>query len=393
MPTYNESEVIGRRLENIAELEFPHDKLQVLVVDSASTDSTRDIVHNFEEKHGQDLQVVLMERPVRLGKAEAINAALPSVQSEYVVLTDADVTNPRQALSQLLLNFRDKTVGAASGVEIPVGARTLASSLESGYKAIYTAVRMAEAATDTPFMCESEFSAYRKEALRPLRPGCMCDDIELTVALRSTGLRGIYDGKALFLEQEAGTLTSKLRHKFRRGMANQHALLRTSSVLFDKKFGKYGSIVFPFEFLTHIISPIGVSFGLAMLLIILILSPLTGITAIILSLLAITPSISILYLLTKRYETGRMIGLKGRLDWIAGAAAFLFFQVALLASLAQLGIQGPKLKWEKISETRAGPTAEAGTLPAIGAETRPQSQGPPSKTPPAPPKDALRSDG
>ncbi len=380
MPTYNESEVIGRRLENIAELEFPHDKLQVLVVDSASTDSTRDIVRQFGEKHRQELQVALLERPVRLGKAEAINAALRSVESEYLVLTDADVTNPRQSLSLLLLNFQDKTVGAASGVEIPIGKRTLASSLESGYKAIYTAVRMAEAATDTPFMCESEFSAYRKEALQPLRPGCMCDDIELTVALRSTGLRGIYDATALFLEHEAGTLTSKLRHKFRRGMANQHALLRSSSVLFNKKFGKYGSIVFPFEFLTHIISPVGVTFGLAVLLTILLLSPLAGISAIILSLLAVTPPIIILYALTKRYETGRMIGLKGRLDWIAGAAAFFFFQVALLASLVQLGIQGPKLKWEKISETRAGPVGETGTPPTKNAEMRLESLGPSSET-------------
>ncbi len=360
VPTYNESEVIDRRLENIAELDFPHDKLQVLVVDSASTDLTRDIVRQFNEKHHQELRVDLVERPARLGKAEAINAALPSIKSEYLVLTDADVTNPSPALSLLLLNFRDKTIGAASGVEIPVGKRSLASGLESGYKAIYTAVRMAEAATDTPFMCESEFSAYRKDALRPLRPGCMCDDIELTVALRSSGLRGIYDAKALFLEQEAGTLSSKLRHKFRRGMANQHALFRSSSVLFNKKFGKYGSIVFPFEFLAHIISPVGVTFGLSMLLAILLLTPLAGLFALIISFIAITPPLTILYFLTKKYETGRLIGLKGRLDWIEGAAAFFFFQVALLGSLVQLGIRGPKLKWEKISETRAAPVTEAG---------------------------------
>jgi len=55
-----------------------------------------------------------------------------------------------------------------------------------------------------------------------------------------------------------------------------------------------------------------------------------------------------------------MIGLRGRLDWIAGAAAFLFFQVALVGSLIQLGFRGPKLKWEKISETRTEPPGETG---------------------------------
>ncbi len=351
VPTYNEAEVIGRRLENIAELEFPRDKLQVLVVDSASTDATRDIVRRFAEKHSKEIQVALVEQPARLGKAAAINEAIRQSKADFLVLTDADVTNPRQALSNLLVSFRDSTIGGASGVEIPIGEHTLASRIESG---------MAESGTDTPFMCESEFSAYRRDALHPLRPGCMCDDIELTVALRSTGLRGTYVSRALFLEQEAGTLKSKLRHKLRRGMANQHAILRSLPVLFDKRFGQYGSIVFPLEFLTHIISPVLVTAGLTLLLTILLWAPISGILAIILSLLAAVPPITILYVLTRRYETSRMIGLRGRLDWIAGATAFLFFQVALVGSLIQLGFRGPKLKWEKISETRTEPPGETG---------------------------------
>src|SRR6266567_2565665 len=90
-------------------------------------------------------------------------------------------------------------------------------------------------------------------------------------------------------------------------------------VLFDKRFGKYGSIVFPLEFLTHIISPVLVTAGLVLLLTILLLAPISGILAIILSLLAAVPQITILYVLTRRYETSRMIGLRGRIDWIAGA--------------------------------------------------------------------------
>ena len=135
-------------------------------------------------------------------------------------------------------------------------------------------------------------------------------------------------------------------------MANQHALLRTSSVLFNREFGRYGRIVFPFEFLTHIASPALVTLGLTLLLVLLLMSPTTGLIAAFLSLLLALPSITILYVLTKRYGTDRLIGLKARRDWIAGALAFFAFQVALLGSLMQLAIQGPSLKWGKISETR-----------------------------------------
>ena len=359
--------MIKRKLDNISEFDFPRDKLEVLVVDSASTDDTPDIVRQFKADHDREVKIELLERPVRLGKADAINEALRHITTEYFVLTDADSTNPRQALSQLLLNFQDKTVGAASGIEIPIEQNTFASGLESGYKAIYTAVRMAEAATDTPFMCESEFSAYRRDAIQPLRPGCMCDDIELTVGLRSTGLRANYDSRTLFFEQEAGTVGSKLRHKLRRGMANQHALIRTSSVLLNKSFGKYGKIVFPFEFLTHIISPVLVTLGLALLITLLWLSPLAGILAIVLSLFAALPPIAILYLMMKRYGTDRMIGVRGRWDWISGAVAFLLFQVALFASLLELGIRGPRLNWEKVSETRGGIPIEVMTPETAGS--------------------------
>ena len=367
IPTYNEAEVIKRKLDNISEFDFPRDKLEVLVVDSASTDGTPDIVRQFREDHDREVKIELLERPVRLGKADAINEALRHVATEYFVLTDADSTNPTNALTQLLLNFQDKTVGAASGIEIPIEQHTFASGLESGYKAIYTAVRMAEAATDTPFMCESEFSAYRRDAIQPLRPGCMCDDIELTVGLRSTGLKANYDSRTLFFEREAGTLGSKLRHKLRRGMANQHALIRTSSVLLNKSFGKYGSIVFPFEFLTHIISPVVVTLGLGLLLSLLWLSPLDGILAVVHSLFAALPPIAILYLLTKRYGTDRIIGVRGRWDWAAGAVAFLFFQVALFASLVELGIRGPRLKWERVSETRGGTTVGVMVPETVGS--------------------------
>jgi cellulose synthase/poly-beta-1,6-N-acetylglucosamine synthase-like glycosyltransferase len=356
VPTFNESEVIERRLSNIAELDFPHEKMQVIVVDSASTDSTCDIVRRFAKEHSKSLSVTLVQRPVRLGKADAINEALRQATSEYFVLTDADVTSPPNALSQLISNFREPTVGGASGVEIPETEDTLASSIETGYKAAYTAVRMAESSVDTPFMCESEFSAYRRTIVKPLRSGCMCDDIELTVGLRSTGFKGVYDSQAVFFEREAGTFRSKLTHKLRRGMANQHALIRTRSALFNRRFGSYGRIVFPFEFFVHIISPILITTDLALILLILAMSPIQGTYGIIIPLVLVAPALGMCYSLTRKYDTGRLMRLRRGSDLIAGAAAFIFFQVALLGSLLQLGVRGPRLKWEKISETRSAPS-------------------------------------
>jgi len=135
-------------------------------------------------------------------------------------------------------------------------------------------------------------------------------------------------------------------------MANQHALIRTKSSLFSEKLGKYGRIVLPFEFFVHIVTPILVALGIGVLLVILLISPLQALYGIGVTIVALLPAMVILYSLTRKYDTGRMMQIGGCLDLVVGAAAFAFFQVGLLASLVQLGVKGPSLKWGKISDTR-----------------------------------------
>src|SRR6266852_9626288 len=256
IPTYNEALVIHQKLENVLQLDYPKDKLEVVVVDSASSDETVSIVKNFAGEHRREINLVLIEQPVRRGKSEAINEALRRIRSEIMVLTDADVTFPPLSVRKLVENFEGSEIGAVSGVEVPMGGKSFLAGIEADYRRIYTAIRMAEAQTDTPFMCESELSAYRREILEPLRPGSVCDDVELTVCIRSKGFKAVYAPEVSFFETEAVNLRPKLQHKLRRGMNNQHALLQNSNVLFSRNLGKYGTIVFPFEFFVHIVSPV-----------------------------------------------------------------------------------------------------------------------------------------
>src|SRR5437660_2808735 len=114
--------------------------------------------------------------------------------------------------------------------------------------------------------CSQGLFRYKRELLEPLRPGVVCDDVELTVAVRWKVFKALYASNVSFLETEAGKLRPKLRHKLRRGTNNQHALLHNSRVMFNRNFGRYGTIVFPFEFFVHIVSPILLSLSLVFFL-------------------------------------------------------------------------------------------------------------------------------
>jgi len=352
IPTYNEASVIRQKLENVLQLDYPRDKLEVVVVDSASSDGTQSIVNRFAAEHRREINLMLIEQPVRRGKSEAINEALRNIRSELLVLTDADVAFPPNSLVKLVQNFEGSEIGAVSGVEVPVGGKSFLTGIEADYRRIYTAIRMAEAETDTPFMCESELSAYRREILEPLRPGSVCDDVELTVCIRAKGFKAVYAPEVSFFETEAGDLRPKLQHKLRRGMNNQHALLQNSRVLFNRKFGRYGRLVFPFEFFVHIVSPILLTLSLFFLLGLGIFSPVSALFAFLTTAVLSSPAFVIMNSLVNRHRESEVGLLRGTGSWIFGAAAFLGFQLVLLVGLLKLGFKGPQLNWQQVPGTR-----------------------------------------
>jgi cellulose synthase/poly-beta-1,6-N-acetylglucosamine synthase-like glycosyltransferase len=359
IPTYNEATVIRQKLENVLRLDYPREKLEVVVVDSASADETVSIVEKFAGDHRRDLNLILVEQAVRRGKSEAINEALRRVRSEIIVLTDADVAFPPASLRKLVEGFERAEVGAVSGVEVPVGGKSFLTGIEADYRRIYTAIRMAEAETDSPFMCESELSAYRRELLDPLRPGVVCDDVELTVMVRSKGFKALYSQEVSFFENEAGNLRPKLQHKLRRGMNNQHALLHNSEVLFNRKLGRYGTIIFPFEFLVHVISPILLTLSLVLFLGLAVFSPVSAMVALVATVLTSLPAVAIVRSLIRRYQETEVAGLQGTGSWVFGAVAFLGFQLVLLVGLLKLGFNGPQTNWQQVPGTRVPIAVEA----------------------------------
>jgi cellulose synthase/poly-beta-1,6-N-acetylglucosamine synthase-like glycosyltransferase len=358
IPTYNEASIILQKLENVVELDYPREKLEVVVVDSASSDETVSIAKKFAGEHS-DVNLVLIEQPARRGKSEAINEVLRSVRSEIIVLTDADVAFPSYSLRRLVSNFGRDEVGAVSGVEVPVGEKSFLTGIEADYRRIYTAIRMAEAEIDSPFMCESELSAYRRELLEPLRPGVVCDDVELTVMVRSKGYKALYAQNVSFFETEAGKLWPKTQHKLRRGMNNQHALVHNSQVLFNRKLGRYGTIVFPFEYLVHIVSPILLTLSLIFFLGLAILSPVSALVALVATALLSLPALVTLHSLITRYRGTGEADLQGTGSWVVGAAAFLGFQLVLVVGLVKLVFKGPQTNWQQVPGTRVPIAVEA----------------------------------
>jgi cellulose synthase/poly-beta-1,6-N-acetylglucosamine synthase-like glycosyltransferase len=108
---YNEEEVIERRLANLLALDYPGDRVQIVVASDASTDRTNEVVEAFA---GREPRVRLLECP-RGGKVAAQDRAVRETTSDVVAFTDANATWAPDALRRLVANLADPDVAYVCG--------------------------------------------------------------------------------------------------------------------------------------------------------------------------------------------------------------------------------------------------------------------------------------
>jgi cellulose synthase/poly-beta-1,6-N-acetylglucosamine synthase-like glycosyltransferase len=116
IPAHNEEKVIGATIASMMRLEYPMEKLSVLVINDGSTDATREIIL---EASGRDGRVGLFDVPAGeggRGKSRALNLAMPEVKSDVIAIYDADNTPDPHALRYLVAQLlENKELGAALG--------------------------------------------------------------------------------------------------------------------------------------------------------------------------------------------------------------------------------------------------------------------------------------
>ena len=157
---YNEEDVIRERLENCRTLDYPRDKLRILVVSDGSTDKTHDIVAEYAGE-GVELEVV----QGRVGKTGALNQVIPRLDTEIVVFTDANSMLRPDAIRQLVRHFADPRVGAVCGELQLTG-----DGAEGAYWRYEKAIKQFESKVSTPTVLNGALYALRRDLHRPMNP-------------------------------------------------------------------------------------------------------------------------------------------------------------------------------------------------------------------------------
>ncbi|MDD4364019.1 MAG: glycosyltransferase family 2 protein, partial [Atribacterota bacterium] len=107
---YNEEKVIEDKIKNTLELDYPKEKLEIIVFSDSSKDNTDDIVKRYEK-----VGVKLLRIEGRKGKTFCQNRAVKHAKGEIVVFSDANSIYQSDAIKKLVRNFADKQIGCVSG--------------------------------------------------------------------------------------------------------------------------------------------------------------------------------------------------------------------------------------------------------------------------------------
>jgi cellulose synthase/poly-beta-1,6-N-acetylglucosamine synthase-like glycosyltransferase len=115
IPARDEEKVVGRLLKRMTELTYPHRKLQVVAIDDASSDRTRQVIEEFSKRHPFIEVLHRGKKTGGKGKSAAMNSGLKHATGEIVLCFDADYYPQRDIVEKLVKEFADPAVGAVQG--------------------------------------------------------------------------------------------------------------------------------------------------------------------------------------------------------------------------------------------------------------------------------------
>lgn len=234
IPAWNRGESLRRCLECVTKLEYPH-KMQITVIDDASSDQTGKILDDFEEKG-----MTFIRSKENQGKAKSINMALKKAKGEIIVVMDGDSYPAPDSVMKLIPNFyNQENVGAVTTiVRVKNNHGLLQKIQEVEYFLEFGLKNTALDTMDALYVTPGPLSAYKKEAL--VEAGGydehnITEDMEITFHLHQLGYRIVLEPRAQVFTEVPDTIKKLYRQRKRWSYGGWQTIYKYRKEMFSKQ--------------------------------------------------------------------------------------------------------------------------------------------------------------
>ncbi len=219
---YNEEAVIERKIQNILEIDYPKEKLEVLIGDDGSADRTAEIIARYA-----DQGITLVKAPKNAGKAAMLNRLNGVAKNEILLLCDANTMFFPNVVRKLVQPFQDKKIGCACGhLILSDKSGSVLGRGESSYWDLESEIKKFEGILDRLIGGNGALYAIRRELYTelPVKKSVM-DDFFIATKVLQKGYFCTFVNSAIGTEQTSKESSGEFRRKVRIGRANFNFLL------------------------------------------------------------------------------------------------------------------------------------------------------------------------
>jgi glycosyltransferase involved in cell wall biosynthesis len=216
---HDEEAVIAERVRNALALEYPQDRMEIVVASDGSVDRTADVA---AATGGARVRVLDFAR--QRGKAAVLNQVIPGLRGAIVVLSDANTFFEPAAVRRFVAWFHDHTVGVVVGRLVLIDSST-GRNVDGLYWRYETFLKQLDARLNALVGANGAIYALRRSLFAPMPDATLVDDLVLPLLIRlRTGRDIVYDSGIVAYEETPGNLRAEFRRRSRIGAGGFQSL-------------------------------------------------------------------------------------------------------------------------------------------------------------------------
>ncbi len=228
---FNEDDILDEKIENSLGLDYPRDKLEVIVV----TDGSDDDSVNIGSKHSD---ITHLHENERRGKISAMHRGVRHAQNEILVFTDANTILNTDALKNIVRHYEDPKVGCVAGCKVVLekGEESVAGAGEGAYWKYESALKKMDSNLTSAMGAAGELFSIPKRLFREVESDTVLDDFMLSMRLVIDGYRTVYEPEAKATEYGSVNTKEELKRKIRIAAGGIQSILRLLKLLNPLKY-------------------------------------------------------------------------------------------------------------------------------------------------------------
>ncbi len=243
VPCFNEGKTLAATVTSLLSLDYPHDKLEVYVVDDGSRDNTLAVANAF----GTDPRIHVLHKE-NGGKHSAMNLALSMTDAELIGCLDADSVVTPGALRKIAPIFENQSIAAVTpGIQTKKPENLLQHMQEAEYR-LGIFVRFTLASLGSAYITPGPFSIFRASVVRSTggwKHGHSTEDLEMALRIQDAGYMIANAPSAIVLTGTPRTLPALFRQRVRWSYGFLRNGVDYRHMFASKKYGNLGVIILP----------------------------------------------------------------------------------------------------------------------------------------------------